>query len=131
MQMEALEREVANLYVVQGPQPPSLSWNRNPLFLFTLRPSLESLSSPVHKLMYPVFVMQMEALEREVADLRAGARAPAAGASGGPFSLGGRLDVLSSLGLDKWREERLRAASGDIESGASKKTDDAVEPSGR
>lgn len=75
--------------------------------------------------------MQIKALEREVADLRAGARAPAPGPSGGAFSLGGRLDVLASLGLDKWREERLRAASGDIETGASKKTDDAVEPSGR
>lgn len=68
-------------------------------------------------------------MERELSELRVAARAGRAGPVGpATFSLG---DVLGSLGLDKWKEERLRAAAGDLESGASKKTDDGPEATSR
>ncbi len=46
--------------------------------------------------------MQIEALKMEIADLRA-ARAASAG-----FNLPSAGDMLQSLGLDKWKDDRLR-----------------------
>eukprot|EP00884_Botryococcus_braunii_P007222 jgi/Botrbrau1/16500/Bobra.0142s0094.1 len=73
---------------------------------------------------------QIEAMEQELSELRAAARAGWAPANSAvpSFKLG---DVLNSLGLDKWKEERLRAAAGDLESGASKKTDDGPDVSSK